>query len=89
MGIFDLLIGFLQDTLLAWGKGYREISPEGPSLMLCLLGPVSQGRERSISMRQVDDDKGLVILVLAKGFGFNLFEGDLKPITYPCYLFVL
>ena len=28
------------------------------------------------------DDKGLVILVLARGFEFNLFEGDLKPNTY-------
>ena len=28
-------------------------------------------------------DKGLVILVLARVFGFNLLEGDLKPIIFP------
>ena len=27
------------------------------------------------------DDKGLLILALARGFGFNLLEGDLKPTT--------
>ena len=32
-------------------------------------------------MRWAGDDKGLVILVLARGFEFNLFEGALKPNT--------
>ena len=30
-------------------------------------------------MRPVEDDKGLVVLVLARGFEFYLLEGDLKP----------
>ena len=40
-------------------------------------------------MRQVGDDKGLIILVLARGFESNLLEGALKSnslqlLPWPC-----
>ena len=42
-----------------------------------------------ITMRQVGDDKGLIILVLARGFESNLPEGALKSnslqlLPWPC-----
>ena len=45
-------------------------------------GQAAQGVGGGITMRRVGHDKGLVILVLARGFEFCLPEEALKPHTF-------
>ena len=66
-GIFDLLIGFRQDTLFAWGTGYIERGV--------------MNKQHSCPTRLFEWGKGCYNETWPEAFGFNLLEGDLKPIT--------
>ena len=76
--------------LVGWGyiRPYRAL--EGQKSRPCTFS--SRGREEQDRLLKVgegalqrdrwDDDKNLVILELARGFGFNFLEGALKPNSY-------
>ena len=79
-GIFDLLIGLRQDTLFAWITGFIEVGhiPFLEGVRRSRLGCSRWGKGHYTEMIGVMIEV-LVILVLARGFGFILLEVDLKP----------
>ena len=71
-GIFDLLTGFQQDTLFAWGTDYIEAGWG----MGGILSQVGSEQPRLLKVGE-----GALRWHMAEAFGFNLLEGDLKPLT--------
>ena len=74
-GIFDLMIGFGKDTLFALGAGYI-VTGWGMGDIPSLAGWGC--------LRLVKVGKGHYNETWPEAFGFNLLEGDLKPVTDTC-----
>ena len=76
--------GLMIQLLAGWGMykapwgGVRSGPHTFPSQRQERIGQAGQGGGGSITMRCVGDDKGLLILVLARGFAINLLEEALK-----------
>ena len=75
------LLGFMIHLLAGWGVSgpYRGWGvSHAPFLVDRGIGQMVQVGEGALQWDGWGDDKGLVILLLARGFEFSLFEGALK-----------